>query len=130
MFSTGFTLLITLHLFPLSITFFVFLHGFNSISSNLDEVLSISISVNVFAFRDFNIHHKDGLTYSGGTDRPGELCYFSISNNVTWMANFPTQVPDCSTMAAFPPLGNSHYIVILVTIDFPLNHNGMPPFIA
>ena len=23
---------------------------------------------------DFNVYHKDWLTYSGGTDRPGELC--------------------------------------------------------
>ena len=46
MFSTGFTSLSVLLLFPLSITFFV-----------------------------FNVHHKDWLTYSGGTDRPGELCY-------------------------------------------------------
>ena len=30
------------------------------------------------------------------TDRPGELCYnFSISHDLTQMANFPTQIPDC-----------------------------------
>ena len=28
-----------------------------------------------FAFGKFNVHHKDWLTYSHGTDRPGELCY-------------------------------------------------------
>ena len=33
-------------------------------------------AANVFIFGDFNIHHKDWLTYSGGTDRPGELCYY------------------------------------------------------
>ena len=28
--------------------------------------------------------HKDWLNYSGGTDRPGELCYdFCISNDLT-----------------------------------------------
>ena len=48
---------------------------FDSISSNIDEVLSINPSANVFVFGDFNIHHKYWLTYSGGTDRPGELCY-------------------------------------------------------
>ena len=47
---------------------------FDSISSNIDEVLSINPSANVFVFGDFNIHHKDWLTYSGGTDQPGELC--------------------------------------------------------
>ena len=47
---------------------------FDSISSNIDEVLSINPSANVFVFPDFNVHHKNWLTYSGGTDRPGELC--------------------------------------------------------
>ena len=41
---------------------------FDSISSNIDEVLSINPSANVFVFGDFNIHHKDWLTYSGRTD--------------------------------------------------------------
>ena len=54
---------------------------FHSISSNIDEVLSINPSANVFVFGDFNVHYKDWLTYSGGTDRPGELCCnFPISN--------------------------------------------------
>ena len=52
---------------------------FDSMSSNIDEVLSINPSANVFVFGDFNVHHKDWLTYSGGANRPGELCYnFSI----------------------------------------------------
>ena len=110
---------------------------FDSISSNIDEVLSINPSANVFVFGDFNVHHKDWLTYSGGTDRPGELCYnFSISSDLTQMVNFPTRIPDCdchspalldlfissdasicSTMA-FPPMGNSDDVVS-VFIDFP-----------
>ena len=52
---------------------------FDSISSNIDEVLSISPSANVFVFGDFNVHHKDWLTYSRGTDRPGEICYNFLS---------------------------------------------------
>ena len=84
----------------------------------------------MFIFGDFHVHHKDWLTYSGGTDRPGELCYnFSISNDLTQMVNFATWIPDCyshspgllnlflcsdtsicSTMA-FPPLGNSDVVV-------------------
>ena len=36
---------------------------FDSISSNIDEVLSISPSADVFVFGDFNIHHKDWLTF-------------------------------------------------------------------
>ena len=36
-----------------------------------------------FVFGDFNAHPKDWLTYSGGSDRPGELCYnFCISNDL------------------------------------------------
>ena len=87
-----------------SVSYFFFLYRspssslctvFYSISSNIDEVLLINTSANVFVFEDFNIHHKGWLTYSGGTDRPGELCYnFSISNNLTQIVNFPTQIPD------------------------------------
>ena len=81
MFSTGFTTLSVLLLFPLSITFFAFV--FNSILSNIDEILSINPSANVFVFGDFNVHHKDWLTYSGGTDRPGELCFNGYTFLVT-----------------------------------------------
>ena len=68
-----------------SVSYFFFLYGspssslctvYNSTSSNIDEVLSINPSANVFVFGDFNVPHKDWLTYSGGTDRPGELCYY------------------------------------------------------
>ena len=41
---------------------------FDSISSNIDEVLSINPSANVFYFGDFNVYHKDCLTYSGEMD--------------------------------------------------------------
>ena len=99
---------------------------FDSISSNIDEVLSINPFANVFVFGELNIHQKDWLTYSGETDRPGELCYkFSISNDLTQMVNYPTRIPDCDSHSpglldlfissdastcptmAFPPLGNS-----------------------
>ena len=132
-----------------SVTYFFFLCQspslslctvFDSISSNIDEVLSINLSANMFVFEDFNVHHKDWLTYSGGTDRPGELYYnFSISDDLTQIVNFPTWIPDsdshspalldlfissdasiCSTMA-FPPLGNSDHVVVSVSIDFPIN---------
>ena len=104
---------------------------FDSISSNIDDVLSINPNANVFVFGDFHVHHKDWLTYSGGTDRTGELFYnFSISYDLTQMGNFPTRIPDCdshgpsilylfissdvsicSTMA-FPPLGNSDRFIL------------------
>ena len=46
---------------------------FDSISSDIYEVLSINFSVNVFVFGDCNVHYKDWQTYSGGTDRSGKL---------------------------------------------------------
>ena len=94
------------------------------------------------------VHHKDRLTCSGATDRPGELCYNSIfiSNDLTQILNFPTQIPDCdshspalldlylscdasicSTMA-FPPLGNSDHIAVSVSIYFPINSKQDTPF--
>ena len=120
---------------------------FDSVLSDIDELLSINPSANVFIFGAFNVHHKDWLTYSGGTDRPGELCYnFSISNDLTQMVNFPTRIPDCdshspalldlfissdtsicSTMA-FPPLRNSDHVVVSVSIDFPSNSQRDVPF--
>ena len=96
LFPTGFTSLSVLLLFPLSITFIVFVHVFDFISSNIDEVLSINPSANVFVFG--NVHHKDWFTYSGGTNRSGELCYnFSLSNDLTQMANVPTRIPGCDS---------------------------------
>ena len=48
---------------------------FDALSFNI-HVLSINPSAHEFVFRDFNAHHsEDRLNYSGGTDRPGELCY-------------------------------------------------------
>ena len=70
---------------------------------------------------------------------------FSISNDLTQMVNFPTQIPDCdshspalldlfispdtsicSTMT-FPPLRNSDHVVS-VSIDFPSNSQRDAPF--
>ena len=113
----------------------------DAISSNIDEVLSIIPSANVFVFGDFNAHQKDLLSYSGGTDRPGEICYnFSvISNDLTQMVNFSSRIPGfdshgpalldillssdasiCSTMA-FPPFGNSDHVMVSAFIDSPSN---------
>ena len=78
MFLTGFTSLSALLLFPMLITFFVFVHSFDSISSNLDEVLSFNLSANVFVFGDFNVHYKDWLTYSDGTDLVNSVIIFYL----------------------------------------------------
>ena len=47
---------------------------FDSISSNIDDVLLINPSANVFVFGDFNV----------------QLCYnFSLSSDLTQILNFP-----------------------------------------
>ena len=96
MFSTGFTLLNVLLFFLYQSPSWALCPVFGSISSNIDEVLSINPPDNLFAFEDFNVHHKDWLTYSCGTYRSGEFCYnFSITNNLIQMITFPTRIPDC-----------------------------------
>ena len=130
-----------------SVSYFFFLYRspssalctvFDSVSSNIDEVLSINPSANVFVFGDFNVHHKDWVTYSSYN--------FSISNDLTQMVDFPTRIPDCdshspalldlllssdasicSTMA-FPPLRNSDHVVVSVSIDFPTKSQQDAPF--
>ena len=120
---------------------------FDSSSSNIDEVLLINPSANVFVFRYFNVHHKDWLTYCSGTDWPGELCKWPYSNDVTQMVNFPTQIPDCDSHSpAFLDLFLLmlvfvlHWlflhleILIMLWSQLPLTfhqiHSGIPCFIA
>ena len=108
---------------------------FDSVSSNIDEVLSIDPSANVFVFGDF----------CRGTDRSGELCC-NFSNNLTQMVNFPTHISDCDSHSSVPldlfisseagicctmpflPLGDSDHVVISVSIDFPSNSQQDVPF--
>ena len=55
--------------------------------------MRFSQSTAMFVFGDFKAHRKNWLTYSGW-----KLCYnFSISNDLTQMANFPTQIPNCDS---------------------------------
>ena len=141
LFSTGFT---SFSVFISSIDHLFGLYAvFDAISSNIDEVLSIDPSANIFVFGDFNVHHKDWLIYSDGTDRPDEFCYnFSISSDLTQMVNFPTWILHCDShnlplldlfissdssicsTTAFPPLGNSDHDIVSVSIDFPSNTKG------
>ena len=120
---------------------------FDALSSNIDEVLSINPYANVFVFGDFKVHHKDCLTYSGGTDRPGKLSYnLSISNDLTQIVNFPTWIPDCGSHSlpllkwfissdasvcstvAFTPLGNFDHVVVSASFDCPSNSKRDVPF--
>ena len=54
-------------------SFFLLCTVFDAISSNVEEVLSINLSANVFVFVDLNVHIKDWLKYSSGADRSSEL---------------------------------------------------------
>ena len=84
-----------------------------------------------------NVYHKDWLTYSGGTDRPGEFCYnFS---DLTQMIISPTRIPDCDSHS--PTLLDSfisfnasicstmafHQVVVSVSIDFSTNSKRYTP---
>ena len=102
----------------------------------------------MFVFEDINFHHKDWLTYSGGTDRHRELCYnFFISNDLTHMVNFHTWIPDRDS---HNPALLDFFLVMLVFVlqwlflhweirimflfQFPLTfrqiHSCMPYFVA
>ena len=113
---------------------------FHSISSNIDEILSINPSA-VFAFGNFNVHHKDWLTYSGGTDRPDELSFiFSILHDLSYL--------DSSLILIVLHFLISYFLLMLVFVlqwlsldeeimflsQFPLTfhqiHNGIPHFIT
>ena len=123
---------------------------FDSISFNINEVLSINPSGNVLVFGDFNFHRNGWLTYSGGTDRHGELCYNLLSQMILlrWLVNFPTRslivIPTVLLfwiylfLLALVFVLQWFYlywqILIMLLSQFPLTfhqiHNGMPRFIA
>ena len=143
MFSIGFTSLSYFFFFfqwPSSSLYTVF----DTFSCNIVEVLSINPSLNAFVFEYFNIHHKDWLTCSGGTDRPGdwpsELC-----DDLIRLFNVPTRIPDCYSHSPaildffsffsdtsicsttdFNPLGNSYHVAVSVFIDYSSNSKGFP----
>ena len=113
---------------------------FDSISSNIDEVLLINPCANVFVFGDFNVHHKDWLTYSGGNDRSAELCYNQI-------VNVPARIPDSDSHSpalldlflltlvfVLRRLSLHWEILIMLLSQFPWTfhhiHNEMTHFIA
>ena len=116
----------------------------DSISSNICEVLLINASV-MFVFENFIIHHRDWLTYSGGTERTGELCCnFPQMSLLRWLISplvsltvtlslvlqdlFLSSSPSTSSTITFPPLGYSDHAVVSVSIDFPINSKYDVPF--
>ena len=73
-----------------------FCRVFYSTLSNIDEVLSINPSANVFVFGNFNIHNKDWLTYSGGTDLVNpvtiSLSQITLIRWLTFLLRFQTVI--------------------------------------
>ena len=131
-----------------SISHLLRLHAlFDSISSNIDGVLPINPSANVYVLGDFNVHHKDWLTYSGGTDRSGELCYnFSQTTLLRWLTFLQGSQIVTLTVLLFwisfflltlifvlQWLSLNWEILIMLLSQFSLTfrqiHNGMPRFI-
>ena len=109
------------------------------------EVLQINPSAVIFC-ATFNVDHEDWLTYSGGTDRPGDRPSFSTSTDLTQIANFPAQIASCDSYSpvffiiisffflipVFAPqwfslFYNFDHVVVLVCIDFQSNslHDAM-----
>ena len=89
-----------------SVSYFFFLYQspslslctiFDSVSSNIDEVLSLNSSADVFVLGDFNTHHKDWLTYCGGTDLVNSVIIFlSQTTLLRWLIS-STQIPYCDS---------------------------------
>ena len=88
MFLTGFTSLSVLLLFPLSSLSLCMV--FDSISSNIDEVLLLlmCLSLETLTF----IIRTGLLILMEPIDLVNSVI---ISNNLTQMVNFPTHIPDC-----------------------------------
>ena len=110
---------------------------FDSILSNIDDVLSINATT-VFALEDFIIHHEYWLTYSGGTDRPGELrwlTYLLRSLTVTLIVLlFQISFFLLTLIFVLQWLSLQWGILIILLSQFPLTFlwtkNRMPSFIA
>ena len=136
MFLTGFISLSFL-LFPLPIAFFIFM-VFDSISTNIDEVLSINPTDNAFVFGDFNVYHKGWVTYSGGTFQ------MTLLRWLTFLLGFLTVTLTvllfwiCFSLLtlvfAVQWLSLHWEILVMLLSQFPLffqlTQNGMPRFIA
>ena len=102
-----------------------------------DEVLSINPSAHVFVFGDFNVHHKDWLTYSGGTDRTGGLCHnFSILDDLTQTDSHGPALLDLVLLTLVFVLQwlSFHWEILMLLSQFPLTSHqilhGISRFIA
>ena len=82
-------------------------------------------------------HHKNWLTYSGGTDRPGELCYNFLNSydldcdpqSSALMDLLISSNPSVCSTVAFPPL-RYFYHVSQLSLTFLQTQKDMPLFIV
>ena len=119
---------------------------FDSISSNIDEVVSINYLLMFLSLEALTSITRTGLPILVELIDLVNCYNFSISNDLTQIVNFPTRIPDsdlhspalldlflssdasiCSAIV-FPPLGNSDHVVVSVSIDFPTNLQQDAPF--
>ena len=137
-----------------SMSYFFFLYGspssslctvFDSISSNVDEVLSINPSPNVFVFGDLTSIIRTGLPILVELiDLVNSVIIFlsqaTLIRWLTFLLGSQTVILTvllfwsyfflrtlCSTKA-FPPLRNSDHVVVSVSIDFPSYSQRNTPF--
>ena len=112
--------------------------------SSIVDVLSINPSAIVFFFGDINVCYNDWLTYSVKLIDLVNFYNFFISNDLTQIVNFPSQIPDCDSHSpalldlfissdasisytlAFLLLGNSDQVAVSVSINFQKTPNRMP----
>ena len=138
-----------------SVSYFFFLYRspslalctvFDSVSSNIHEVLSINPYA-VFVFGDFNVRHKDWLlilvelidmvkfviTFLSQMTLLRWLTFLLGSQTVIlmvllfWIYLFLLMLVFVLQWL-FPPLGNSDHVVVSVSIDFPTNSQQDAPF--
>ena len=116
---------------------------FDSISSNIDELLLINPSANVFVFGDFNVIIRTGLPILVElTDLVNSVIFFlSQMTLLKWLTfllgsqtamvllfSILTSYASICCAMAFSPLQNSDHVVVSVSIDFPLNCQQDAPF--
>ena len=109
----------------------------DAISDSIDRVISLHPAAQVMVFGDFNVHHKEWLIHSHGTDAAGTSVYnFSITQGLTQIVSSPTHIPDrvadgrylldlflCSnpddcSAKVLPPIDNSDHSVVSISVSY------------
>ena len=127
-----------------SVSYFFFLYRspssalctvFDSVSSNIDEVLSINPSANVFVLRDFNVQVNFVITFLSQMTLLRWLTFLLGSQTVILIVQLFWIYFCLLTLVFVLQWLSLHYeILIMLLSQFPLTfqliHNRMPHFIA